>query len=66
MLALIIGLKVNKMRNSENLCSLCFWSQLFDNEYVCNYPWDCSETEEPNVPPYCITVVNYNEKGDKK
>ena len=64
MLALIIGLKVKTM--TDNLCALCFWSHLWDNQCECNYPWDCSETEEPNVPPYCITVVNDNEKGDTK
>lgn len=58
--------KEKKMTNSDNLCALCFWSHLWDNECVCNYPWDCSETEEPNVPPYCITVVSDNEKGEKK
>ena len=34
-------------------CKDCFW------EYHgnCNYPWDCSETDTPNVPPLCIECM---------
>lgn len=54
------------MCKPENLCFLCFWSQLIDNEYVCNYPWDCSETEEPNVGPYCIKLVDEGDLNEKE